>query len=125
VPEKNKKAGGGNSGETSYAENIVENIIGIAVSQIAGVAALSKLNVSCADKKPAGLTVDTYVSVDYGARIPEVAYKIQHSVKESLESTTQYKVDKVNVHVTGVVFSEKTGPAAKEEIPVYGLQDKK
>ena len=47
------------------------------------------------------------VSVDYGYNVPDVAFKIQQTVKHNVEAMTEYKVSKVNVHVVGVEFSEE------------------
>ncbi len=50
--------------------------------------------------------VDLFVVVDYGVRIPEVAWKIQESVKRAVESMTGLQVVEVNVHVQGVHFMQ-------------------
>ena len=42
------------------------------------------------------------IIVEYGARIPDVAFEIQNKVKKSVESMTGLKVEEVNVHVQGV-----------------------
>ena len=55
-------------------------------------------------------TVDIYVIVRYGFRIPEVAFDIQEHVKSNVENQAGVLVDSVNIHVQGVDFSE-----AKEE----------
>ena len=46
--------------------------------------------------------IDVSIIVEYGARIPEVAYEIQTRVKKSVENMTGLKVLEVNVHVQGV-----------------------
>ena len=42
------------------------------------------------------------IIVEYGARIPDVAFEIQNRVKKSVENMTGLKVTEVNVHVQGV-----------------------
>ena len=42
------------------------------------------------------------IIVEYGSRIPDVAYEIQTRVKKAVESMTGLKVEEVNVHVQGV-----------------------
>lgn len=59
------------------------------------------------------ISVDMYLSVKYGERIPEVAYKVQESVKRSIESMTDLKVSRVNIHIQGVTFQEQ------QEFPEY------
>jgi len=53
-----------------------------------------------ADEKTA--KIDVNIIVEYGARIPEVAFEIQTRVKKSVEAMTGLKVLEVNVHVNGV-----------------------
>ena len=42
------------------------------------------------------------IIVEYGVRIPDVAFEIQNRVKKAVESMTGLKVEEVNVHVQGV-----------------------
>ena len=46
--------------------------------------------------------IDVNIIVEYGARIPDVAFEIQTRVKKTIESMTGLKVVEVNVHVQGV-----------------------
>ena len=46
--------------------------------------------------------IDVNIIVEYGARIPDVAFDIQTRVKKSVESMTGLKVLEVNVNVQGV-----------------------
>ena len=46
--------------------------------------------------------IDVNIIVEYGARIPDVAYEIQTRIKKSVEAMTDLKVLEVNVHVQGV-----------------------
>ena len=46
--------------------------------------------------------IDVNIIVEYGSRIPDVAFEIQNRVKKSVESMTGLKVNEVNVHVQGV-----------------------
>lgn len=50
--------------------------------------------------------IDVNIIVEYGARIPEIAYEIQNRVKKAVESMTGLKVLEVNVHVQGVNLPE-------------------
>ena len=52
----------------------------------------------------AGIYADISVVVDYGYNVPEVAFKIQQTVKHNVEAMTKYKVAKVDVYVVGVDF---------------------
>ena len=54
------------------------------------------------DNSEKGLKIDVNIIVEYGARIPDVAYEIQNMVKKSIENMTGLKVEEVNVHIQGV-----------------------
>ena len=51
------------------------------------------------------LTLDLYVTVQYGAAIPEVAENVQKAVISSVEAMTGCTVGTVNVHVGGVTIA--------------------
>jgi uncharacterized alkaline shock family protein YloU len=121
MPEKKGELKTFETGKTSYNRNIVNNITRLAVMQTAGVARLSRGSYSGLKKifirkyqngvlvnnKSSGLFINVYIEVNYGVSVPEVAYKIQTGIKHSVESTTDFKVLKINVKVTGVVFGNK------------------
>ena len=46
--------------------------------------------------------IDVNIIVEYGSRIPDVAFDIQNRVKTAVEGMTGLKVLAVNVHVQGV-----------------------
>ena len=46
--------------------------------------------------------IDVNIIVEYGARIPDVAYEIQSKVKNAIENMTGLNVSIVNVVVTGI-----------------------
>ena len=54
------------------------------------------------DKTENTAKIDVNIIVEYGSRIPDVAFEIQNRVKKSVESMTGFKVEEVNVHVQGV-----------------------
>ncbi|MCL2768187.1 MAG: Asp23/Gls24 family envelope stress response protein [Synergistaceae bacterium] len=65
------------------------------------------LRISVDDGKVPSISVDTYISVKYGLRIPDIAWDVQEKVKEKLEAFTGYNVKAVNVNVQGIHFSDK------------------
>ena len=50
-------------------------------------------------------TIDLYIVVDYGVRIPELSWEIQENVKNSVETMTGLDVQKVNIE--GVSFEKE------------------
>lgn len=59
--------------------------------------------------------IDVNIIVEYGVRIPDVAFEIQNRVKKAVEAMTGLKVSSVNVHVQGVSTVEEK-PEVKEEV---------
>jgi len=100
------------------ANDVVAVIAGVAVSEVPGVASMSggfaggisevlsgKKNLSKGIKVEADekeVKIDVNIIVEYGSRIPDVAFEIQNRVKKSVENMTGLKVAEVNVHVQGV-----------------------
>lgn len=52
--------------------------------------------------EPEGLTIDFHVIVAYGVSISAVSDNLIQSVKYQVESTTNFKVKKINIFVEGV-----------------------
>ena len=60
--------------------------------------------------------IDVNIFVEYGARIPDVAFDIQTRVKKSVEAMTGLKVLEVNVNVQGVhAINEKDDDVKETE----------
>ncbi|HHY30995.1 MAG TPA: Asp23/Gls24 family envelope stress response protein [Syntrophaceticus sp.] len=112
-------------GAIRIANEVVAVIAGLAATEIDGLAGMSggiaggfaemlgRKNLSKGVRVEVGekeTAVDIFVIVEYGAKIPDVASRVQENVKHAIESMTGLKVLEVNVHVQGVSF-----PEAKEE----------
>lgn len=54
------------------------------------------------------VSLDLYIHVYYGYRIPDVALRLQDKVKRALETYAQATVVAVNVYVQKIIFSEPT-----------------
>lgn len=117
---------GNGHGSIRISEDVVKIIAGLAATEVAGVAGMSggiaggiaeklgRKNLSKGVKADVGekeAAIDIFVIIDYGAKIQEVASKIQSNVKDAVERMTGLKVLEVNVNVQGVSF----GPENKEE----------
>ena len=55
------------------------------------------------------VSLDLYVHVYYGHRIPDVALRLQDKVKRALEEYAQMTVVAVNVYVQKIIFPELEG----------------
>jgi len=108
-------------GEIRIANEVVSIVAGLAATEVEGVAGMSggiasgvaemlgRKNLSKGVRVEVGeeqAAVDLSIIVDYGVRIPEVAWKIQENVKRAVESMTGLQVVEVNVHVQGVHFAQ-------------------
>ena len=109
------------------SNDVVAVIAGVAVSEVQGVSGMSggfaggitevlsgKKNLAKGIKVEINeetAKIDVNIIVEYGSRIPDVAFEIQNRVKKSVENMTGLKVEEVNVHVQGVntdtVMNEK------------------
>ncbi|MGI6188605.1 MAG: Asp23/Gls24 family envelope stress response protein [Clostridiales bacterium] len=108
-------------GKVTFADEVVAIIAGLAATEVRGVSAMSgsvaggiverlgRKNLSKGVKVEVGekeTAIDLYIIVEYGVRIPEVAWNIQESVKKAVESMTGLTVVEVNVHIQGVSFEK-------------------
>jgi uncharacterized alkaline shock family protein YloU len=97
------------SGKVAYNVRILYNIVALAVAEVEGTVqnTLGKKNGISLFVEKDGVYVDVSVTVKYGYNIPELAYRIQQNVKQSVENMTNYKVAEVDVHVLDVTFDEE------------------
>lgn len=103
------------------SEEVVSVIAGVAVSEVKGVVdtaggfaggisevlsgkkKLSKgIKVEVGEKET---KIDVNIIVEYGTRIPDIAFEIQNKVKSAVKEMTGLDVVAVNVHVQGVKTS--------------------
>ncbi|HHY14075.1 MAG TPA: Asp23/Gls24 family envelope stress response protein [Thermoanaerobacterales bacterium] len=109
-------------GAIKIADEVVSIIAGIAATEVKGVAGMSggvaggiaemlgRKNLSKGVKVEVGekeAAVNLYVIIEYGERIPEIAWNIQENVKQAIENMTGLDVIEVNVHVQGVNFQHE------------------
>ncbi len=127
------------TGNIKISEEVVATIAGIAVSEVKGVCTAGGSTLSGEINKMLGkkgaakgvrvvvndrqVTLDINVIIEYGVRIPEVAWEIQENVKKSIESMTGLDVNKVNIHVVGIEMAKETpvldeSDDAEEEEPL-------
>lgn len=100
------------------SNDVIAVIAGVAVSEVQGVASMSggfaggitevlsgKKNMAKGikvEKTDNKAKIDVNIIVEYGSRIPDVAYEIQNRIKKAVEGMTGFRVEEVNVHVQGV-----------------------
>lgn len=59
------------------------------------------------------ISVDAYIAVKYGLRIPDVCWDVQEAIKGQIERFTGYTIKGVNVYVQGISFDD--GKAKQQE----------
>ena len=98
-------------GKVVYNAGIVHNIVALAIAEVEGATPVQgkKNGISLYLEKD-GIYADVSVVVKYGYNVPELAYRIQQSVKQSVENMTKYKVAEVDVHIQDVVFDDAPNP---------------
>ena len=127
-------------GVVKIADEVVSIIAGLAATEIEGVSSMSggiaggiaevlgRRNLSKGIKVEVGTEdakIDIYVVVEYGVRIPDVAWDIQESVKNAVETMTGLKVNYVNVHVQGVHFPKDEEELQEEDAEAPEVEETK
>lgn len=114
----------------NISEEVIGIIAGLAAAEVDGIAGMSLgfvdginqilggnkkytkgVKISLENKK---VTIDLFVNVQYGVRIPDVAWSAQNAVKNAVENMTGLEVIAVNVNVQGIIFDKEKDK--KEEV---------
>ena len=103
------------NGKVTYNADIVQNIVELAIADVEGAMPVEdrKSGVALRIEKD-GVYATVSIIVKYGFNVPELAYRVQQSIKQSVENMTHFKVVAIDVHVADVVFVDAT-PAEKED----------
>ena len=126
------------NGNVNIADEVVSIIASLAAAEVKGVASmgstisggfaelLGKKNLSKGVKLSVddkNVVLDLSIIVEYGAKIPDVAWELQEKVKSEVESMTGLTVTAVNISVDGVNVpkSEKEEAEAEETLEVEDL----
>lgn len=126
VEEENSDSG------VEISDEVVAVIAGVAVSDVQGVAGMAKgfaggitealsgkknlakgIKVEVAGKET---KIDVNIIVEYGSRIPDVAFEIQSRIKKSVKEMTGLEVVSVNVHVQGVQTPQEKSTKIEEKV---------
>ncbi|NLK72910.1 MAG: Asp23/Gls24 family envelope stress response protein [Clostridiales bacterium] len=120
-------------GSIKISDEVIASTAAIAATQVEGVAELTggisesisniigkstlakgiKVNVN-----EDNVLIDIYIIVNYGVKIPEVAWNVQESVKKEIEKITGITVQAINIHVQGVEFNNKIDDKDPAKEPV-------
>ncbi|NVY96952.1 Asp23/Gls24 family envelope stress response protein [Lactobacillus sp. DCY120] len=118
-------------GNVSIAPEVLEVVLGIAASQVAGVDQMhgtltNNLN-SLLGRSTRGkgvvvsysadqsqLVADVYVYLKYGSSVPKVALDLQKTLKQQLQLMTNMEMMAVNIHVVGLLASKENNIASAQ-----------
>ncbi|NLN49404.1 MAG: Asp23/Gls24 family envelope stress response protein [Clostridiales bacterium] len=104
-------------GSVKISDDVVAIIAELAAREVKGIIGMSggiadSITEMLGKKNPAkGIKVevgeketaiDLYVVVEYGVKIPDVAWQVQENVKKAVETMTGLSVVEVNIHIQGV-----------------------
>ena len=116
-------------GTIKISDDVVAIIAGLAATEIEGVSAMSggiaggiaevlgRRNLAKGVKVEVGTeecSIDLFVIITYGKRIPDVCWSVQENVKKAVENMTGLHARQINVHVQGIHFPQKEGVTGKE-----------
>jgi len=132
IVESGEIALSSDNNEIKIADDVVAVIAGVAVSEVPGVAEMAggfaggitevlsgKKNLAKGikvEKSENSAKIDVNIIVEYGSRIPDVAFEIQSRIKKSVKEMTGLDVVAVNVHVQGVQTPQEKISKVEETI---------
>lgn len=104
----------------ALADGVVETIVGIALQNIEGVAAIGSgpagiLGALGAKQTVAGigvvsnddstLTVEVHIEAKYGYPLPEIATRVRNAIADAVQSQVGVQVSSVDVYIDGIQFA--------------------
>ncbi|MDD3831946.1 MAG: Asp23/Gls24 family envelope stress response protein [Clostridia bacterium] len=104
------------TGKVSYSSEIVKGVVECAICEIDGICPFDyndkkeqKLNHNNIriDYIDDFLYIDVFVKLAFNVNVGEVASRIQKTIKNALETMTEFRVKDINVHVIDVDFLEQ------------------
>lgn len=114
----------GENGDVKIADNVVAIIVGLAATEIKGVASMAgnitnelvaKLGMKNLSKgvkvdvSEGVVTVALNLNIEYGYNIYETSKTVQEKVKAAIENMTGLSVADVNIRIAGVVMEPEQG----------------
>lgn len=112
-------------GKITLDRNILVSIINLAAKEINGVESVSNKHrpwikrlfnkyddgVEIKFEKNGALTIDVYVNIYVGFSVPDLAFRIQENIRNSLATMVALKPLKINVHIMDVECDKEVADA--------------
>ncbi|MBP3431745.1 MAG: Asp23/Gls24 family envelope stress response protein [Clostridia bacterium] len=104
------------SGKITLDRKILVSIINLAAKEINGVESVTNTErpwikklfkryddgVEIKFEKNGALTIDVYINIYVGFSVPDIAYRVQENIRNSLATMVALKPLKINIHVINV-----------------------
>ena len=99
------------SGKITLDRKILVSIINLAAKEINGVENVTNSARPWIKRvfkkyddgvKNGALTIDVYISIYVGFSVPDIAYRVQENIRNSLATMVALKPQKINIHVINV-----------------------
>ena len=99
------------TGRLVYSSDIIRDIVDCALNEVDGVVKFIENSKQAresikVEQVADEMFIDVYVKLRYNVEVSDVASSIQSTIKNTIESMTEFKVKDVNVHVIDVEFEE-------------------
>ena len=105
-----------NNGKITLDRKILVSIINLAAKEINGVESVTNSSrpwykrlfnryddgVEIKFEKNGALTVEVYINIYVGFSVPDIAYRVQENIRNSLATMVALKPLKINIHVINV-----------------------
>ena len=105
-----------NNGKITLDRKILSSIINLAAKEINGVESVTNTErswfkrlfnryddgVEIKFEKNGALTIDVYVNIYVGYNVPDIAYRVQENIRNSLATMVALKPLKINIHVLNI-----------------------
>lgn len=107
-------------GNVSISEEVIAHLAANALNTVEGVfpsnpglmanlrlgrKTINGIRVTSSEAENPEITIDAYILVKYGLRIPDICWDVQESIKKHVEQTTGYQLKSVNIYVQGISFA--------------------
>lgn len=124
--DENSKYESVGNGSVKISNDVIAIIAGVAAGEVEGVIGMNSgitsgitemlgmKNLSKGVKVEVNnteVTIDVFISVEYGIKISEVGKKVQEKVKDTVENMTGLEVVAINVNIQDVSFPKEKVPA--------------
>jgi len=74
------------------------------ITNMLGTKRMKGIKVDITEK---AISIDVYLIVEYGVKIPDIAWDVQDKVKKTIEEMVGKTVTAVNIHIQGINFKKK------------------